>query len=87
MKPKTTHYVFLEWEDHCETPGDNLGAKDIADTLIVHTAGMFVKEDKKVIKLSAFQNPLIPSDDNRTGLTIIKKNIRVRTDIITKKFL
>ena len=84
MGTKKTHFVFVEWEDHSSTSGDNLSAGDIHDTLIVQSSGIFVGEDKRVLKLSEDQNP---SDhaDNRSGFTILKKNIRKRTDVITRE--
>jgi len=84
MAIKKTHFVFVEWEDHSSTSGDNLSAGDIHDTLIVRSSGMYVSEDRKVLKLSEDQNPDDPTD-NRSGFTILKKNIVERTDVITRK--
>lgn len=84
MSIKKTHFVFVEWEDHSSTEGDNLAADDIHDVLIVHSAGMFIKEDRKVLKLAEDQSPGDVTS-NRSGFTILKKNIRRRTDVITKE--
>jgi len=81
---KKTHFVFVEWEDHSSTAGDGLSAKDIHDTLIIHSSGMYINEDRKVLKLSEDQAAHDPSD-NRSGFTVLKKNIRKRVDVITKE--
>ena len=84
MGTKKTHFVFVEWEDHSSTPGKGLSADDIHDVLIVHSAGMFVAETRTVLKLATDQKPH-DTDDNDDGMTILKKNVRKRTDVITKE--
>ena len=84
MAIKKTHFVFVEWEDHSSTPGKGLSADDIHDVLIVHSAGMFVAETRTVLKLATDQKPH-DTDDNDDGMTILKKNIVERVDVIKRK--